>query len=65
MPLGAAVVFAPAAKVLVEVECSGAVSHLDVSQPFRDDVEEGSVQADGSTDDGDDYPALGGLVQGI
>lgn len=63
MPLGAAVVLAPAAEVLVEIECSGAVSHLDVSQPFRDDVQEGCVEADGSPDDGDNDPALRGLVQ--
>lgn len=64
MPLRAAVVLAPAAEVLVEIECGGAVSHLDVSQPFRDDVQQGCVQADGSADDGDDDPALRGLVEG-
>lgn len=63
MPLGAAVVLAPAAEVLVEIECSGAVPHLNVSQPFRDDVQEGCVEADGSPDDGDYDPALRSLVQ--
>lgn len=63
MPLSAAVIFAPAAEVLVEIECGGAVSHLDVRQPFRDDVQEGCIQADGDPDDGDDDPALRGLVQ--
>lgn len=36
---------------------------LDVGEPFRDNVQEGRVETNGSTDDGDDYPSLTGLVR--
>ena len=56
------VVFAPAAKVLIQVEFGGAVAELDVGQPLGDDAEKGGVQPDRSADDGDDDPPLGSIV---
>lgn len=56
------IVLAPAAKVLVQVEAGGAVAKLDVGQPLGDDVEKGSVQANGGADDGHDNPALSGII---
>lgn len=40
------------------------MAQLDVGQPFGYDVQEGSVDADGSTNESDDDPSLGSLVCG-
>lgn len=59
------VILAPTTEFLVEIERSGAVPHLDVRQPLRDYVQEGSVHPDSSTDNCDYNPPLCGLVCGI
>lgn len=63
MPMVAPVVLAPAAEVLVQVEGGGAVAHLDIGQPLGDDIQEGGVHPDGCPYQGDDDPALGGIVR--
>lgn len=41
------------------------MSRFDVGQPLGDDIQKGGIETDGSANDGDDYPALSGLVRGI
>lgn len=59
------IILAPTTEFLVQVEGGRAMAHLDVRQPFGDDVEQRGVHSDGGADDGDHNPALRGLVCGI
>lgn len=63
MPIWTAVVFAPAAELLVEVKSGGAIARLEVTKPFGYDVEEGGIEADGCTYKGDNNPSLGGIIR--
>ena len=62
MPRLTTIILAPATEVLVQIESRRTVSKFYVGEPFRDNVEKRRVHADRRTYQGDNYPALSGVV---
>lgn len=62
MPVRTSIILSPTAKALVQVEGRRTISKLYIGQPLRNDVQKSRIESDRSTYQGNDNPALAGLV---